>query len=165
MSLRRNSGDVWLGGLKPPSRGRRDRCNRPSRRVDPNGSPIGLSARRRVDDVNGRRDVVSEGHAFAAANGFQKARRPVRCLFRTSGGDLLNASNDGLCGSLGGSRRGSSVATGAACCGFCGRFGKRSAMRSRTGRSRRAAARSARDLEGSDSSDRPLAPAVDEGPS
>lgn len=44
----------------------------PSYRSFANGSPIGLAARRRVDDVNGRRRIVSERRAFAAAKRFQK---------------------------------------------------------------------------------------------
>lgn len=69
----------------------------PSRRSLANVSPIGLSTRRRVDDMDGRRRVVPECSAFAAANGFEKTRRPARRLFRTSSGNLMDASNHGLC--------------------------------------------------------------------
>lgn len=62
-----------------------------------NVSPIGLSARKRVDDMAGRRGVVPESSAFAASNGFEKTRRPARRLFRTSSGNLMDASNHGLC--------------------------------------------------------------------
>lgn len=73
----------------------------PSRLSLANVSPIGLSTRRRVDDMDGRRRVVPEGSAFAAANGFEKPRRPARRLLRTSGGNFMDASNHGLCGLLG----------------------------------------------------------------
>lgn len=66
-----------------------------------NVSPIGLSARKRVDDMDGRRGVVPESSAFAASNGFEKTRRPARRLFRTWSGNFMDASNHGLYGFLG----------------------------------------------------------------
>lgn len=150
-----------LGALKLPSRSRCDHpC--PSRRSLANVSPIGLPARRRVDDMDGRRRVVPENSAFAAANGLKESRRPACGLLRTSGGNLMDASNHGFCGFLGRfavwffgcNRR----------CVF-GRCGMRSSMRSRLRCSRHAAARADLRFVGSDVRVRLLGFSADDGPS
>lgn len=131
----------------------------PSRRSLANVSPIGLSTRRRVDDMDGRRRVVPEGSAFAAANGFEKPRRPARRLLRTSGGNFMDASNHGLCGFLG-------KFTVRFCCYYrCSLLRVWSSMRSRLRCSRHAAARADLRLAGSDGRERLLGFSADDGPS